>query len=292
MNYENDEFNNGNGFSTHEEEEDYQDYEEDFIAQDTSNHQQRRRKKQKKKRKNNTPFSWTSLVRETLVYLLLNLQELVPEAVYRLLLTVAFIGGWIIFAITSSTSMINATILFSTIKNGELLDVEYQVFFFALNGVQALSLIFGIALEFGSLGIDFFISAKERQYLRITQSDSIEPRNKRKVQWKINTEVLQTKIVLLLIFFAYCILIFTVLCFNLSSDMNITLGDSFVGGSMEVPPILHLPTDRWELIATTLMSFGLGASSMMAIPQMVVAVTVMFIDSVLKRVLQDNTLNQ
>lgn len=284
MNYD-DEFNNGNGFSTHEE-EDYQDYEEDFIAEDTSNHQQRRRKKQKKKRKNDTPFSWTSSPRYVVISLLASLPELVSEAVYRFLLTVALLGGWGIFFVTSTTSFSTASILFSSIRNGELMDLQFSMLMFQVNGVEALSFIFGVALEYGSLGIDFFVSHKERQYLRVTKSQTLEPRNKRKLQWKINGEIFQSKIVLLFIFSGYCILVFTVLCFFLSSDMNVTtLGDSFVGGHIEVPPILHLPTDRWELIATTLMSFGLGASSMMAIPQLVVGVTVMFIDSVLKRVL-------
>lgn len=231
--------------------------------------------------------SW-SITRNFVVKLFHDFKNKLPRGVYLLLIILAFIAVWCIFVVTSSASFNAATILFSSIRNGELQDLFFSVFFFKINAASTLASIFGVILEFGSLGLDFVISGIQERYLRTTLARNIAEKPQKIIQNHLFGQLFKSQFFLLLIGLCYAVLIFTVLGFYLSSDMNLSsLPTTFTGGQIIVPPVLHLPSDLWELIALAIFSFGLMAGSIYIIPQVIVAITEVFISEVLGQKRED-----
>lgn len=235
--------------------------------------------------------SW-SIARNSILNLFQDFKNKLPRWLYLLLIIIAFIAGWCIFVVTSSASFNAATILFSSIRNGELQDQFFQVFFFKINAASTLASIFGVILEFGSLGSEFVLFGIEETYLRIASACNIEKKQRKIIQDHLFGKLFKSQFYLLVIALCYAVLMFTVLGFYLSSDMNLSsLPTTFTGGQITVPPVLHLPSDPWELAALAILSFGLMAGSMFAIPQVIVAITQVFISEVLGQNQEDNLID-
>jgi|GEM_PF-6433606 len=221
------------------------------------------------------------------------LKKKLPHSLYLLIASLAFVAVWLIFVVTSSASFNAGSILFGTIRNGELLDLNFQVFIFDINAVEALSSLFGVIFEFGSLGLDFVLSTMSRAFLRTTVARNISKEQRKAIQEYLSRKMFVSQLRLLFVAFGYAILQFTVLSSFLSSDMNPdSAPTSFIGGQVDIPPVLHLPSDIWELIALALLSFALMAGSMFIIPQLIVATTEVFIVDVLNHDFKDKLIDE